>query len=60
MMLKRSTKTIQFSYLIIVLVQVRLKTEVPRTPSSTQPGFELMNSRSWQGGYDLEIGHISG
>ena len=26
--------------------QVRLLTEVLRTPSSTQPGFELMTSRS--------------
>ena len=26
----------------IFLVQVRLRTEVPRTPSSTRPGFELM------------------
>ena len=31
---------------IICLVQVRLRTEVPRTPSSTRPGFELMTSRS--------------
>ena len=30
----------------IYLVQVRLRTEVPSTPSSTQPEFELMNSRS--------------
>ena len=31
----------------IFLVQVRLRTEVLRTPSSTWPGFELMTSRSW-------------
>ena len=30
------------------LVQVRLRTEVLRTPSSTRAGFELMISRSWQ------------
>ena len=30
------------------LVQVRLRTEVPITPSSTRSGFELMTSRSWQ------------
>ena len=29
-------------------VQVRLRTEVLRTPSSTWAGFELMTSRSWQ------------
>ena len=33
---------------IIFLVQVRLRTEVLSTPSSTPPGFELMTSRSWQ------------
>ena len=32
----------------ILLVQVRLRTEVPSTQSSTQLGFELMTSRSWQ------------
>ena len=32
----------------IFLLQVRLRTEVPRTPSSTRLGFELMTSRSWQ------------
>ena len=30
-----------------ILVQVKLRTEVPRTPISTQTGFELMNSRLW-------------
>ena len=30
----------------IYLVQVQLRTEVPRTPNSTQLGFELMTSRS--------------
>ena len=30
----------------VCLVQVRLGTEVLRTPSSTQPGFELTTSRS--------------
>ena len=33
---------------IHILVQVRLATEVLRTPSLTRPGFELMTSRSWQ------------
>ena len=33
---------------LIFLVQVQLRTEVPHTPSSTRPGFELMTSRSWQ------------
>ena len=33
---------------ILILIQVRLRTEVSSTPSSTQPGFELMTSRSWQ------------
>ena len=32
----------------IFMVQVRLRTEVPRTPSSTRPEFELMTSRSWE------------
>ena len=32
----------------IFLVQVWLRTEVLCTPSSTQSGFELMTSRSWQ------------
>ena len=32
----------------IFLIQVRLRTEILRTPSSTQPGFELMASKSWQ------------
>ena len=32
----------------ICLVQVRLRTEVPRTPSSARSGLELMTSRSWQ------------
>ena len=32
----------------IFLVQVRLRTEVLRTPSSIRPGFELMTSRLWQ------------
>ena len=31
----------------IYMVKVRLRTEVLRTSSSTQPGFELMTSRSW-------------
>ena len=30
------------------LVQVQLRTEVLRTPSSIRLGFELMSSRSWQ------------
>ena len=30
----------------ICLVQVRLRTETPRTPSSAQSGLELMTSRS--------------
>ena len=30
------------------LIQVRLRTEVPCTPSTTRLGFELMTSRSWQ------------
>ena len=29
----------------VFLVQVRLRTEVPSTPSLTRPGFELMTSR---------------
>ena len=29
-----------------ILIQVRLRTEVPSTPSSTQPGFKLMTSKS--------------
>ena len=33
---------------LIVLVQVRFRTEVLRTQSSTWQGFELMASRSWQ------------
>ena len=32
---------------IMFLVQVRLMTEVPHTPSSTRSGFKLMTSRSW-------------
>ena len=32
----------------LCFVQVRLRTEVLHTPSSTQVGFELMTSRSWQ------------
>ena len=32
----------------VSLVQVRLRTEVLRTPRSTRPGFKLMTSRSWQ------------
>ena len=32
----------------ICLVQVRLRTEVLRTPSSSRPGLTLMTSRSWQ------------
>ena len=35
-------------HVIIYLVQVRIRTEVLRTPSSTQVGFELMTSWSWQ------------
>ena len=31
---------------IICLVEERLRTEVPRTPSSAQLGLELMTSRS--------------
>ena len=41
----------QLSYLserILCLVQIRLGTEVLRTPSPTRPGFELTTSRSWQ------------
>ena len=33
---------------MIGLVQVRLGTEVLRTPSSTRQGFKLTTSRSWQ------------
>ena len=33
---------------INILVQVRFRTEVLCTPSSTRPGFELMTSRLWQ------------
>ena len=33
-------------FITIFLNQVRLMTEVLHTPSSTQPGFELMTSRS--------------
>ena len=33
------------TYLLVCLVQVRLGTEVLRTPSSTQPRFELTTSR---------------
>ena len=40
--------TAMLHYTIIVLVQVRLRREVPYTPSLTQLGFELMTSRSWQ------------
>ena len=32
----------------IFLIQVRLRKEVQHTPSSTQLGFKLMASRSWQ------------
>ena len=32
--------------MFLFLVQVRLETEVLRTPSSILPGFELMTSRS--------------
>ena len=32
----------------IFLVQVHFRAEVLSTPSSTQPGFELMTCRSWQ------------
>ena len=35
-----------FYIYILVFVQVRLRTEVLRTPSSTRLGFELMTSRS--------------
>ena len=41
----------QFSFprsLFIFLIQVRLRTEVPSTPSSTWSGFELMTSRPLQ------------
>ena len=31
----------------ISFVQVQLKTEILRTPSSTRPGLKLMTSRSW-------------
>ena len=37
-----------YQWFKIFLVQVRLRTEVPCTPSSTRPGLELMTSRSWQ------------
>ena len=36
------------SYWLVFLVQVRLRTEVLHTPSSTRPGFKLTTSRSWQ------------
>ena len=39
---------VQTMCFFLFLVQVRLGTEVLRTPSSTRPGFELMTSRSWQ------------
>ena len=32
----------------IFLVQVRLRTDIPCTPSSIRLGFELMTSRSWR------------
>ena len=32
----------------ICLVQVQLRTEIPRILSSTLPGFELMTCRSWR------------
>ena len=38
----------QPSLSLINLVQVWLRTEVLRTPSSTRAGFKLMTSRSWQ------------
>ena len=34
--------------LLDIMIQVRLRIEVPRTLSSTQSGLELMTSRSWQ------------
>ena len=34
--------------LLFFFAQVRLRTEVPSTPSSTRPGLELMTARSWQ------------
>ena len=40
----KTSLTQYFSFLI----QVRLRTEVPSTPSSTRLGFKLMTSRSWQ------------
>ena len=43
-----SIKSSRVMELFIFLVQVRLRTEVIRTPSLTQSGFELMTSRSWQ------------
>ena len=33
---------------ITILIQVRLRTKVLSTPSSTRLGFEFMTSRSWQ------------
>ena len=41
-------KTQTLLSLKIFLVQVRLRTEVLRIPSSTRPGFEPMTFRSWQ------------
>ena len=42
-------QNLKFEYsTYIFLVQVPLRTEIPRTPSSIWPGFELMISRSWQ------------
>ena len=35
-----------FFTLILFRVQVRLRTEVPSTPSLNRPGFKLMTSRS--------------
>ena len=46
--LKRSKPYHPHDFQHFYLIQVRLRTEVPSTPSSTRPGLELMTSRSWQ------------
>ena len=43
-----SNHSVISDYKKIFLVQVRLRIDVPRIRSSTQPGFELTTSRPWQ------------
>ena len=46
---KRVYQLVSFIFWIILFsVQVQLRTDVLRTPSSTRLGFELTTSRSWQ------------